>query len=140
MPNRETISVRDHLTRIPAAVRPIVQAARRTVRAVAPRATEIAYQSRPPRSSRSMWKLVRYAVGGENVVAIGTFPRYATLFFSRGRELDDGSGLLEGSGREFRFVRLRAAADATRPEVRRLVRSAFGQTRARMGREERVRR
>jgi len=72
-----------------------------------------------------MWKIVRYAVDGGNVVAIGTFPDHATLFFYRGRELDDGSGLLQGGGKELRFITLRAPADAVRPAVKQLVRKAF---------------
>ncbi len=72
-----------------------------------------------------MWKIVRYVVGGANVVGVGTFPSHATLFFYRGRELDDGSGLLQGSGKDSRFITLRAPADAERPAVKRLVREAF---------------
>jgi len=119
------ITVSEHLQKIPPAVRPMVRAARRTIKAIAPKAEEISYQSQPPRSNRAMWKIVRYAVDGVNVVGIGTFPTYATMFFYRGRELDDGSGLLEGTGKDSRFLRLRTAADADRPEVTRLVRKAF---------------
>jgi len=119
------IPVSDHIKKVPPAVRPIVQAARRTVTAIAPTAEEISYQSQPPRSSSYMWKIVRYAVDGANVVGIGTFPRHSTLFFYRGRELDDGSGLLEGSGKDSRFITLRVPADAERPAVKRLVRKAF---------------
>lgn len=119
------IPVLEHIKKIPPSVRPIVQAARRTVQAVAPKADEISYQSQPPRSSTYMWKIVRYAVDGTNVVGIGTFPRHSTLFFYRGRELDDGSGLLEGSGKDSRFITLREPADAERPAVKQLVRKAF---------------
>ena len=59
------------------------------------------------------------------VVGIGTCRDHASLFFLRGRELDDGSGLLEGAGKEMRFVRLRALADAERTAVKRMVRRAF---------------
>jgi hypothetical protein len=68
---------------------------------------------------------VRYAVDGENVVGIGTFPRHSTLFFYRGRELDDGSGLLEGAGKDSRFITLRTPADAERPAVKQLLKKAF---------------
>ena len=119
------ISVAEQIKRIPSATRPTVQAARRTVKAIAPKAKEIAYQSQPPRSKSAMWKIVRYAIDDEPVVAIGTFPTYATMFFYRGRELEDASEQLEGSGKDTRFVRLRAPADAARPDVRRLVRKAF---------------
>src|SRR6266849_5756602 len=119
------LPVSEHIKKIPPTLRPIVQAARRTIKAVAPKADEIRYQSQPPRSSSYMWKLVRYAVEGENVVGIGTFPRHSTLFFYRGRELDDGSGLLEGSGKDSRFITLRTPADAERTAVKRMVRKAF---------------
>jgi len=72
-----------------------------------------------------MWKLVRYAVADDYLVGIGTFPSYATIFFTRGRELDDGSGLLEGSGKDARFMRLREPKDADQPALRRVLRKAF---------------
>ena len=119
------IALSDHLKNVPPRVRPTVKAAIRTVKASAPTADEITYRSRPPRSKSAMWKLVRYAVDGANVVGIGTFSEHSTLFFYRGRELDDGSGLLQGSGKDARFVTLRAPADAERQVVKRLVRAAF---------------
>jgi hypothetical protein len=125
MPRKDELTVSEQVKRIPSSVRPTVQAARRTVKALAPQAKEIAYQSQPPRSKSAMWKIVRYAVGDEPVVAVGTFPTYAALFFYRGRELERGSALLEGSGKDMRFIRLRTPADAARPDVRRLVRKAF---------------
>jgi hypothetical protein len=122
---RGEISVAEQVKRIPSATRATVQAARRTVKALAPKATEIAYQSQPPGSKSAMWKIVRYAVDDEIVVGIGTFSTYATLFFYRGRELEDASGLLEGSGKDARFLRLRTPAEASRSDVRQLVRKAF---------------
>ena len=121
----DKIPVSEHIKKIPPSVRRIVQAARRTVKAVAPTADEISYQSEPPRSSTYMWKIVRYAVDGAPVVGIGTFSRHSTLFFYRGRELDDGSGLLQGSGKDLRFITLNAPADAERAAVKRVVRKAF---------------
>src|ERR1700738_5429953 len=119
------IAVSDHIKKVPPTVHPNLQAAPRMVKPVAPKAYEISYQSQPPRSSTYMWKIVRYAVDGTNVVGIGTFARHSTLFFYRGRELDDGSGLLEGSGKDSRFITLKAPADAERPAVKQLVRKAF---------------
>ena len=119
------VSLSEQLKRIPPTTRPIVQAAIRTVKAIAPRAEEIPYRSMQPRSSSAMWKLVRYSVDGANVVGVGTFKSHATLFLYRGRELDDGSGLLQGGGKDSRFITLRTPAEAERPEVKRLVRQAF---------------
>lgn len=110
---------------IPAPVRPIVRAAIETVRAVAPDADEIEYEMDAPRSTRMMWKLVRYRAGGENVLGVGTFADHATIFFYRGRELDGGKGALQGSGKDTRFVSLRSAADAKSGAVRKLVGDAF---------------
>ena len=124
MAARQT-TVSEQVKEIPSAVRPTVNAARRVMKAAAPKAREIAYHSKPPRSKSAMWKLARYAVDEEFVAGIGTFSTYAALFFYRGRELDDGSGLLEGSGNDSRFIRLRTPADAARPAVKRIVRKAF---------------
>ncbi|HET6310852.1 MAG TPA: DUF1801 domain-containing protein [Candidatus Nitrosotalea sp.] len=125
MPTATKISVAEQVKKIPAATRPTVQAAIRTVKAAAPKADEIAYRSSPPRSKAMMWKIVRYAVDGTNVVGIGTFSSHSALFFYRGRELEDGSGLLQGSGKDSRFITLRAPADLEQPAVKRLVRNAF---------------
>jgi hypothetical protein len=119
------IRLSDHLQKIPPQVRPTVRAAIKTVKEIAPKADEITYNSQAPRSSSAMWKLVRYAVDGTNVVGIGTFASHSTIFFYRGRELDDGSGLLQGGGKDSRFVTLRTPADAEQLAVKRLVRKAF---------------
>jgi hypothetical protein len=125
MATAAAIPLSDHLKKIPASTRATVEAAIRTVKEVAPKADEVTYRSQPPRSNRAMWKIVRYAAGGAYVVGIGTFPSHATLFFYRGRELDDGSGMLQGSGKDTRFITLTTPADAERPAVKQLVRKAF---------------
>ncbi len=125
------ITVSASLKNVPAAVRPTVKAAIEAVRNVAPKATEIPYQMEAPRSERMMWKIARYAVAGHNVVGVGTFPRHSAIFFYRGRELDDGSGLLQGSGKDTRFVTLRSPADVEKPAVKKLLRNAFTLARGR---------
>jgi len=118
-------SLSEQLKKVPSNVRPIVNAALNTVKEAAPEADEIAYRSQPPRSKSAMWKLARYAVNGANVLGVGTFTNHSTIFFYRGRELDDGSGLLQGGGKDARFVTLRSPDDAEKPAVKRLVRKAF---------------
>jgi hypothetical protein len=119
------VTAAQQLRKLPPRVRPLVEAARRTVREAAPKAEEITYRMEPPRSERAMWKLMRYAVDGANVVGIGTFKDHSTLFFYRGIELDEGKGLLQGGGKEMRFITLREPADAERSAVKQLVRKAF---------------
>lgn len=123
------ITVSGQLKKVPVTVRPTVEAAIKAVREAAPRAEEIPYQMKAPRSERMMWKIVRYTVDGTNVVGVGTFPRHSTIFFYRGRELDAGEGLLQGTGKDTRFVTLRSPSDVARPEVKRLIRKAFALTR-----------
>src|SRR5206468_5297143 len=115
----------EQLKKVPPAVRPIVEAAIHIVKATAPGAEEIPYRMAQPRSKSMMWKLVRYAVDGEPVVGVGTFTGHSAMFFYRGRELDDGSGLLQGSGKDTRFVTLRSPDDAEQPAVKRPARPAF---------------
>jgi Domain of unknown function (DU1801) len=125
MRNQDVITIDRHLENIPREVRPIVEAALQSVRSVAPDSAEVTYQSSRPRSSSAMWKLVHYRVGGAYVAGIGTFTKHSSLFFYRGRELDDPDGLLEGSGKDTRFVTLRTPADAKAAAVQLLLRQAF---------------
>lgn len=120
------VSLTDQLEKVPPRVRPVVKAALDSVRKSAPKsAEEVLYRSSQPQSKSTMWKLVRFTAGGANVIGVGTFPAHATIWFYRGRELDDGSGLLQGSGKDSRFITLRSAVDAEKPELRTLVRRAF---------------
>jgi len=128
MPKRDDPhALPDQLRTLPAAVRSIVQVARRAVKAAAPEAVETGCQMAQPRSKSMMWKLCRYAREGEDgyVIAIGAFANHASIFFARGAELDDGSGILEGSGKQLRYFTLRTRADAERAMVKSLVRKAF---------------
>ena len=123
-----TISLSDHLAKIPSGVRPIVEAARKVVRVVAPDAEEVPCQTRRPRSPSMMWKLVRYVVSGEVVVTIGTFTKHASMFFARGSELEDPQGVLEGTGKSLRYITLRAPSDAKGAAVKEILRKAFALT------------
>jgi len=119
------VRVTDNLRRLAPRVRAIVKATRAAVKAAAPEAAEVAYQSSPPLSKSAMWKLARYDLGDAQVAGIGVFATYATLYFYRGVELDDGSGLLVGGGKAMRSIRLEAPEDATRPRVKSTLRRAF---------------
>ena len=88
-------------------------------------AREQPYQSKPPRAKSSLWKIARYVVGDADVVGIALSSVHAVLYFYRGAELDDGSGLLDGGGKSMRFIRLTTPRDALRPEVRRMLQRAF---------------
>ena len=114
------------MAQLTAATQPIIDAVLETVRDLAPKsAAEVPYNSKPPRSPSAMWKLVRFSDGAGYVLGIGTFTRHSTIFFYRGRELDEGKGVLQGTGRDTRFVTLKTPEDARSTALRSLVRKAF---------------
>src|SRR2546426_10282157 len=78
-----------------------------------------------PRSSRMVWKHVRFATGGKNVAGIGTLADHVNIWFYRGRELEEGRGKLQGSGKDTRFVNLRTPAHAEAAFLKSITRKAF---------------
>jgi hypothetical protein len=106
-------------------VKPIVEAARKAVLAVAPDSEAIACAVAKPKSPSMMWKLVRFAIDGEIIVTIGTFTKHANMFYARGAEIDDGGGVLEGTGKKLRYITLRTPADAKRAAVAKILHAAF---------------
>lgn len=52
---------------------------------------------------------------------------WVNLGFFQGANLSDPHGLLEGSGAKMRHVKIRAAADADRPEIRALLAAALAE-------------
>lgn len=61
----------------------------------------------------------------DTVVSVGPARAHVSLHFLQGASLPDPDGLLEGSGRLSRHVKLRTAADLAAPAVQRLVAAAF---------------
>jgi hypothetical protein len=81
--------------------REIVEALRALVREAAPRSTELITYGSPG------WK------GGSNklLAIVSPSKKHVVLSFSRGAELHDVHGLLEGSGKVTRHVKIRDVAD-----------------------------
>lgn len=59
------------------------------------------------------------------VLSVALYPRWVTLFFLNGAELDDPSGLLRGEGKVARHIVLASADDLDKPAVRSLVSRAI---------------
>ena len=59
------------------------------------------------------------------ILSVAGYPRWITLFFAKGRLLQDPDGLLQGTGSIIRSIRLGAPADLDRPEVRALIDQAI---------------
>jgi hypothetical protein len=105
-------------------VRPIVAAARELVISMWPDAVErIIGQDR----------MLRYGTGprmSDEVMYIAGFTWHANLGFVKGAQLPDPYGLLEGTGKGMRHVKLRSPEDLARPGMRELVQAAVDYTAA----------
>jgi hypothetical protein len=62
------------------------------------------------------------------VCAIAPQKAYVNLMFAKGTELPDPDGLLEGTGKKARHVKIRAAEDVNKPGVRMLLHAAAAAT------------
>lgn len=65
------------------------------------------------------------ADAGNTVCWLSAHNRHVSLGFSQGTELPDPAGLLEGTGKRQRHVKLKGSADVGRPELRQLLVTAW---------------
>lgn len=93
----------------------VAHAARLLVRGIAPRAEE--------RVEPSWGGYLLFQSGGVTVCFLSAHQRHVSLGFSQGTSLPDPEGLLQGSGKNQRHVKLRALEDV--PRVRGLVEAAW---------------
>jgi hypothetical protein len=102
----------------PPPVREIAVKARETILSVMPNATEKVYPG---------WKVIQYGTdaGMKNVfAAISPLRERVNLGLANGAELSDPEGLLEGTGKGIRHVKLTSPEAATTPAVRALLEGA----------------
>jgi len=60
----------------------------------------------------------------DGICYINVFIRHINLGFSRGAELDDPGGVLQGTGKAMRYITLKTPSDLQRPEIRAYLRKA----------------
>jgi hypothetical protein len=60
----------------------------------------------------------------EHYAYLAVHPAHVNLGFYRGASLRDPAGLLDGTGRAMRHMKLRSPADTDRPEIADLLRAA----------------
>jgi hypothetical protein len=58
------------------------------------------------------------------ICSIGVFTRHATLAFHRGTDLDDTKGVLQGTGKAMRHIKVTRLSELDRPEIRAYLRQA----------------
>jgi hypothetical protein len=61
---------------------------------------------------------------GDAILSIAGYPKWVTLFFAKGTELEDPHRVLEGSGKQFRSVRLQPLERLYEPAVQKLIAAA----------------
>ncbi|HET6328515.1 MAG TPA: hypothetical protein VFG04_27780 [Planctomycetaceae bacterium] len=111
----------------------IIGAMRRWLRKRLPTAHEVVYEYRD-------CFVISYSPnerGYEGVLAIRASEKGDRLYFNRGKELPDPAKLLQGSGRQTRWIHLENASTLARPQVARLIDEAIARNRvpfARAGR------
>jgi hypothetical protein len=66
----------------------------------------------------------RWYKGVDLVLCFGAFQKHVGVEFWRGASLRDPKGLLEGTGKNLRHVKLRSRAQASAPKFRALIREA----------------
>jgi hypothetical protein len=78
-----------------------------------------------------------YGVGpkkmSEGYVYIMPFKNWVNLGFYKGADLPDPAGMLEGSGKKLRHVKVRSVEDAEKPEVRTLIEEAIAERKEALG-------
>ena len=106
-------------------LRPIVQRLRALILEIHPDACEVV---------RLGEKSASYGCGPRKMIEgyayIMPFRSWVNLGFFRGISLPDPQGLLEGTGRKLRHIKVRSTEDAERPGVRALIEEAYNERRA----------
>ena len=91
---------------------------RRLVRSVLPEAGEKIHPG---------WGVADYYPGepqGRGFLSIGPQKKYVNLYFMNGVELPDPSGLLTGTGKRLRHVKIKTADDLKNPALVELIKAA----------------
>lgn len=104
-------SVAEYVEGVDASLRPLFKAVRAFVRKHAPELKERIFMDVP-----SYWS-------SDALLYLADYSKHVNLGFNRGAHLPDPHGLLEGTGKNLRHVKIRGKEDLT-PELAQLLRAA----------------
>lgn len=128
MSEKNTSTYSDLLEITPEELRPIAIRLREIILEIDPDACEVV---------RLGDKASTFGVGpkkmSEGYTYILPYKKWVNLGFYKGVDLDDPSGLLEGTGKNMRHVKIRSMEDAERPEILELIRAALTERRSALG-------
>lgn len=107
------------LAKFDPSVRDIAKATRKRIMEVLPETVEVPW---------TVQKIAGYGTGPKKMTEhfcwIQPNKAHVNLGFNYGAELPDPEGLLEGTGKLFRHIKIKSIADLERPGVRRLIEKA----------------
>jgi len=112
------------------AVGRLIRSVRAALRKRLPTAVELVYDN-------YNFFVIGYCTGervSDCIVSLGAHARGVVLSFYQGATLPDPQGLLQGEGKQNRFIRVTNAAMLRRPEVERLLRAAVEGAKSRLPR------
>lgn len=69
----------------------------------------------------------------DGYVYILPYPAWVNLGFYKGADLPDPNGLLEGTGKKLRHVKIRTVAEADNPNIRTLIQAALEERKQALG-------
>lgn len=99
----------------------IAKALRTIILEIMPDVTEVCWNRQ---------KIASYGVGphkqSEHFCYIGMHPRHVNLGLYYGTELQDPHGMLEGSGKLLRHIKIHSLSDARSPRIRAMIEQAAG--------------
>ena len=97
-----------------------LQAARRHLAAHFPRGFELVYDN----YNALVFAIASSERASDAILSVASYPQWVTLFFFRGIDLPDPTGILEGDGAQVRSVRLQPPGKLHEPAVQALVAAA----------------
>ncbi len=101
-----------------AGIRELALQARECVAKAVPKAEQKVYVG---------WRTIGFNLDGSmasQFCAVGPQKKYVNIYLMRGTELDDPNGLLEGSGKKMRHVKIREAKDLKTAALKALIKDA----------------
>jgi len=101
-----------------AGVREIALRARDLITGLVPKSKEKVYFG---------WRIIGFSLDGKmsgQFLSVGPGRNYVNLYFMQGTTVDDPKGLLEGTGKNMRHVKLREVADLKKAALKDLIKAA----------------
>ena len=120
--------LRSWIERLDPEIRKLARAVRAAMRKRLPTAHELAYDYKS-------FVVLAYSAterGIDGIASIAARPDGVRLYLTGGPQLSDPTKLLQGTGKQVRFLRLEAASRLAHPDVKALIDAAIEQARVRL--------